>query len=107
MRGHNLLHDIESQPGPARFGGIEGLEDLTQALGWNTAACIPYLEPHLRRHTLAGHCDRATLGHRVQGILDEIEAGALQRIVMKGYNPEGGQTGCLDGDPTAYRQPLP
>src|SRR4029450_2048685 len=65
MRGHYLLHDIESQPRASRFRGMQRLKNLGEVLRGNAAAGILHGEGHGRGlpSPLEGPC--ASLPHRV------------------------------------------
>jgi hypothetical protein len=87
MRSHNLLHNVEAQPGPPRFRGIQGLKNLGELLSWDTLPCIPHLKRDVGGRALARQRESSPLRHGVHSILHEVEEGAAKGTRMKATVP--------------------
>lgn len=64
VRGHDLLHEIQPQPGSIRFRSIQGLEDLRKLVGGNARAGILDSQLDLRGRTPASEPEDTTFRHR-------------------------------------------
>lgn len=84
MIAHDLLHEVEPEPGAAIFRpqAVEGLENQLPFLFGNAIAFVSYLDHPVCRDP---HRDRSAIAAMFDGILHDIHQGALQRgVVGKG-----------------------
>ena len=53
MRRHDFLHNIETEAGTLGLGRVEGLENLCDVGGGNTASAIAHMQLHVPRQFLS------------------------------------------------------
>jgi hypothetical protein len=70
VRSHDLLHEIQPQPGPIWLRGIQGLKDLRKLVGGNARAGILDSQLDLRGRTPASEPEYTTFRHCLQSISD-------------------------------------
>ena len=83
MRGHNLLHKVETQPGAFWLRRIQGLENRGELLGRDATPGIPHVQLGVCARALACQDECPPLRHGVQGILHEVAQGATERVRMQ------------------------
>ena len=71
----DLLGDGQAEARAARLGGDEELEDVEA--GGEAGAGVPDHEPRAAVHEPAFNDDAASLGHRLDGVADEVEGHLL------------------------------
>src|SRR5205807_4533790 len=69
MDGQNLPHNIETQAGAPRLGGVERLENPRYLLGGNTDPTIADAQLDLQSGAETFQAQRAPRGHGLDGIL--------------------------------------
>src|ERR1043166_3668796 len=83
MRGHHLLHDIESQPRASRFRGMQRLKNLGEVLRGNAAAGILHGEGHCRGLPSPLEDQGASLRHSVDRVVHQIHQDAPETVGME------------------------
>jgi hypothetical protein len=87
MGGNDLLHNVQPEPRPAGFGGVQRVENLRELLGGYPAACITHVALHGGLRALANQRQGPALGHSVEGVLHQIMECTLQRKGMERHLP--------------------
>src|SRR5882724_10692311 len=100
VRGHNFPYQIEPKPCPARFRGIERLENLPELLGQEADPGIADLQLDLGRCLQAAEGETPTLRHGLHGVLHKVEERAPEGIVVQGDLTELTEPVALKGDAT-------
>ena len=106
MGGQNLPHNIETQAGAPRLGGVERLENPRYLLGGNTDPTIADAQLDLQSGAETFQAQRAPRGHGLDGILHHIEHGPAQGAGVKGQRPHRGVPLQHDGHALLRRTAL-
>jgi hypothetical protein len=101
MRGHHLVHDIESQPRASRFRSMQRLKNLGEVLRGNAAAGILHGEGHCRGLPSPLEGQGASLRHGVDRVVHQIHQHAPEAVGMERDHTELLQ--CVQSERDAVR----